>query len=233
MIDYYLFRRHARKGSEMASAFILYNYYRSSASYRVRIALHLKKIPFEYRAVHLLKNGGEQFSPEYKRLNPLSQVPCLIHNDKPIAQSMAILDYLDNITQQPRLFPLSPFDRAMVIQICEGFNSSIQPLQNSSLMIALEKTYGLTSEQKTHWLNHWISNGLSGIEEILKKSAGVYCLGNEVTAADCFLVPQVFSSKRFNIDLSPYPTIQRIAEAANKLEAFQLAEPSRQPDYQK
>jgi maleylacetoacetate isomerase len=217
----------------MNSNFALYSYYRSSASYRVRIALHLKGIPFEYRPIHLLKNGGEQYSPEYKRLNPMSQVPCLIHNDRPIGQSMAIFEYLDNITQQPRLFPLDPFDRAMVIQICEAFNSGIQPLQNTSVTAALENTYGFTSAQKTEWIQHWNHKGLTGVEELLRKTAGEFCLGDTVTAADCFLVPQVYSAKRFNVDLTAYPHIRRIDEAANRLEAFQLAEPSRQPDFQK
>jgi maleylpyruvate isomerase len=217
----------------MPTTFALYSYFRSSASYRVRIALYLKGLQFEYRPVHLLKDGGEQFSAEYKRLNPMSQVPCLIHNDRPISQSMAIMDYLDNITQQPRLFPAEPFDRAMVIQICEAFNSGIQPLQNTSVTTALEKTYGLTTAQRTEWIQHWNQKGLTGVEEILKKTAGEFCLGNQVTAADCFLVPQIFSAKRFGVDLTPYPTIRRIDEAATRLEAFQRAEPSRQPDYQK
>jgi maleylpyruvate isomerase len=217
----------------MATTFALYSYYRSSASYRVRIALNLKGIPYEYRPVHLLQNGGEQFSSEYKKLNPMAQVPCLIHNERPISQSMAIFEYLDNVTQQPRLFPADPFDRAMVIQICEAINSGIQPLQNTSVMASLEKTYGFTSAQKTKWIQHWNHKGLAGIEDMLKKTAGEFCLGDEATAADCFLIPQVFSAKRFNVDLSPYPHIRRIDEAAMRLEAFQLAQPSRQPDFEK
>jgi len=216
----------------MKTDFALYSYYRSSASYRVRIALNLKGIKYEYRPIHLLKNGGEQFSADYRRLNPMSQVPCLIHNDRPIGQSMAICEYLDNITQQPRLFPLDPFDRAMVMQICEGFNSGIQPLQNTSVTGALEKKYGFTKAQLTEWIQHWNQKGLGGVEDLLKKTAGEYCLGDEVTAADCFLVPQVFSAKRFGVDLTPFPHIRRIEEAANRLEAFQLAQPSRQPDFE-
>lgn len=216
----------------MSPNLILYSYYRSSASHRVRIALHLKHLTYEYRAVHLLKNGGEQYSAEYKRLNPQSQVPCLIHNNQPIAQSMAIIEYLDQIAPEPRLLPSSAYERALIIQICEIVNSGIQPLQNTAVMNELEKTYGLTPEQKTAWIQHWNQRGLSSLEEILKKTAGDFCLGDQVTAADCFLIPQLFSARRFSVDLAPYPTILRVEEHTKSIEGFQLAEPAKQPDYQ-
>lgn len=212
-------------------AFILYSYFRSSASYRVRIALHYKNIAFQYRPVHLLKNGGEQHSPEFKSLNPQAQVPCLIHNGKLISQSMAIIQYLEDICHAPSLFPHSAYEKALVIQICELINSGIQPLQNVAVTNELTKQYSFTGEQKTEWIKHWNKIGLFSIESLLKNTAGEYCLGDTVSAADCFLIPQIFSAKRFGVDISPYPTILRICEHASTLEAFQLAEPSRQPDY--
>lgn len=216
----------------MASEFILYSYYRSSASYRARIALNLKEIKFEYRPVHLLKSGGEQNQPDYRRLNPSGQVPCLIHNGKPIAQSMSILEYLDQILPEPNLFPHEAYDRAIVMQICEIVNSGIQPLQNTSVMAELEKTYGLTSEQRKAWIHEWNRRGLKALEEILKKTAGDHAFGDTITAAECFIVPQVFSANRFGVPLNEYPTVQRVCHAVEELEAFMLAHPSRQPDFE-
>lgn len=212
--------------------FILYNYFRSSASHRVRIALNLKKLKYEYRAVHLLKDGGEQYKPEYKKLNPMSQVPCLIHKNKPISQSMAIIDYLDHVAVEPRLFSSDPYERALTIQICELVNSGIQPLHNNAVTGALEKTYGVSSDNKKKWIQYWIHRGLAGLEETLAKTAGEFCVGDSVSAADCFLIPQLFSAKRFEVELAPFQTIRRIEEHTKTIEAFVLAEPSRQPDYQ-
>ena len=217
----------------MASEFILYSYYRSSASYRVRIAMNLKNIKFDYRPVHLLKNGGEQNQAEYRRLNPLGQVPCLIHNDKPVAQSMAIFEYLDLIVPKPNLFPHDPYERAVVVQICEIINSGIQPLQNTAVMIDLEKTYGLSSEQRAAWICNWNHRGLKALEDILKKTAGDHAFGDAITAADCFIVPQVFSANRYHVPLDAYPTVQRVYHAAEEIEPFVLAHPSRQPDAEK
>lgn len=145
---------------------------------------------------------------------------------------MAIIDYLDQLAPEPRLLPSIAYDRALTIQICEIVNSGIQPLQNTAVLNELEKNYGLKAEQKTKWIQHWIARGLGSLEEILKKSSGDYCLGDQVTAADCFLIPQLFSARRFSLDLTPYPTILRIEEHTKSLDAFQLAEPSRQPDFQ-
>ncbi len=214
----------------MASEFVLYSYYRSSASYRVRIALNLKNIKYEYRPVHLLNNGGEQHGPEYRKLNPLKQVPCLIHAGHPIAQSMAIFDYLENISPEPHLFPLEPFDRAVVTQICEIVNSGIQPLQNAAVMQELEKTYGFSAEQKKNWIKEWNHRGLRALEDLLKMTAGDYAFGDDVTAADCFIVPQIFSARRFGVELENYPTVLQVYHAAEELEPFVLAHPSRQPD---
>jgi maleylacetoacetate isomerase len=211
--------------------FILYSYFRSSASHRVRIALNLKDIDFEYRAVHLLKDGGEQHSDEYRELNPSGQVPTLIHKGRAIGQSMAIVDYLDQIRPEPRLFPEDPFQRALVIQFCEIINSGMQPLQNLSVLQELEKRHGADQDQKNEWVTHWVKKGFETAENFLKTRAGQFCFGQDVTAADCFLIPQIMGgADRYNVSLDPYPTIARIRRNCDALEAFQKAAPSAQPD---
>jgi maleylacetoacetate isomerase len=215
----------------MDDAFVLYSYFRSSASYRIRIALHYKKIQFKYVSVHLMQNGGEQFTAGYRKLNPQAQVPCLIHNNQPISQSMAIIQYLEDVCREPALVPNSPYDKALVMQFCELINSGIQPLQNISVTNELAKNYNFSNEQKTNWIRHWNKMGLASLEETLKITAGHFCIGDTVTAADCFLIPQIFSAKRFGVDISIYPTILKICQQANELEAFQLAAPENQPDY--
>lgn len=213
------------------SEILLYNYYRSSASYRVRIALHFKDIPFKYIPVHLIKDGGEQFSAEYKKLNPLAQVPCLVKDGRPLGQSMAIIQYLEDICPEPRLFPEDFYEKAIVIQLCEAFNSGIQPLQNLSVLAQLETQLGANQEAKNKWIQYWIHRGLESVEQLLSKTAGKYSFGDEITAADCFLVPQVFTAKRFNVDLAPYKNLMRVNMLALEHNAFQMAEPTRQIDY--
>lgn len=216
----------------MQGSMTLYSYFRSSASYRVRIALHYKHIPFKYEAVHLLKDGGYQFLEEYKKLNPQSQVPCLIHNGKPLSQSMAIIQYLEETFPNPSLFPNKPYERALVVQICEAFNSGIQPMQNLAVLNELEKKFAATQEMKAQWVRDWNARVLTSVEKLLEKSAGDFAYGDSITAADCFLVPHVFSTKRYNFDLSPYPKLLSAYRHANEIEAFKLAAPERQPDYE-
>lgn len=215
----------------MAESFKLYNYFRSSASYRVRIALHLKKIDFEYIPVHLVKNGGEQHQPEYKKLNPQSQVPSLVHNGKVIAQSMAIIQYLEDLFPSPRLFPKDLKEKAYVLQVCEAVNSGIQPLQNLSVLTELEKKFGADQKQKEEWIHVWMKRGFDALEALLSQNAGKFCLGNEVTAADCFLVPQIFAAQRFKFDASGYKKINEVNKNCLALPEFQKAEPSKQMDY--
>lgn len=210
----------------------LYSYFRSSASFRVRIALHLKKIAFDYIPVHLLKNGGEQLKPEYRALNPSGHVPCLVHNDFALGESMAILNYLDHHWPQPVLFPQDPQDRARVIQLCEMINSGIQPLQNLKVLNELEKRFGLDQSQRNEWVVHWIQKGFEGFEQLLQKTAGQFCFGDNVTAADLYLVPQMVAAQRFKVDLNPFPNIRRIDAECNRLEAFKKAAPSAQPDFE-
>jgi maleylacetoacetate isomerase/maleylpyruvate isomerase len=212
------------------SEFVLYSYFRSSASYRVRIALHYKGIPFEYRAVHLLNNGGEQHSEGYRELNPSREVPTVVHNGRPLSQSVAIIDYLDHVRPEPRLFPLDPYERARVLQACEIPNSGAQPVHNLRVLNDLEKRFGASSEQKNQWAAHWITYGLDALEGMLSQTAGAYSFGDRVTAADCFLIPHLANAARFGVALTPYPTLARIGENCKKLESFQRAAPDRQPD---
>lgn len=208
----------------------LYNYFRSSTSYRVRIALYHKGLPFEYKAVHLLNNGGEQHSPEYRKLNPQGEIPTLVHEGRPIAQSLAIIEYLEEVFPQKPLFPQDPFTRAKVRQFCENINAFIHPLSNLKVLQYLEKNHGYDQKQKEVWIQHWAGLGFAATEKLLQESAGDFCFGDKVTAADLFLIPQVFSVKRFHVDMQAYPLIRKIESNCLKLEAFQKAGPGNQPD---
>lgn len=211
------------------SDLVLYNYFRSSASYRVRIALHWKGLSFEYRPVHLLNNGGEQHSSEYKALNPAAEVPTLVHGPNTLSQSMAILHYLDDTFPEKPLFPQIPYLKAKVIQFCEGINCT-QPYQNLSTLQFLEKEFAFTAAQKDRWLQKWIGRNLESSEKILQATAGTFCFGDNVTAAEVFLMPQLFTAQRFSIDLSPYPHLQRVYDTCSTMEAFKKAHPRNQMD---
>ncbi len=212
----------------------LYSYFRSSASYRVRIAMHFKELKFEYIPVHLVKDGGQQNSVEFRRVNPMGHVPALDHDGFLVAESMAIIQYLDDLYPERRLFPASPRDKAAVIQVCEILNSGIQPLQNLKVIKELETGFGLTKPDTERFVKHWILDGLTNLERVLEKTAGSFCFGGSVTAADCFLIPQCFASRRFGIDVETFfPTISRVNTNALKLEAFAKAHPEKQVDFQK
>lgn len=209
----------------------LYAYFRSSSSYRVRIGLNLKGLPYEIHPVHLLKNGGEQRQASYRQFNPMGEVPCLEHQGFYLSQSMAIFDYLEQIQPQPSLFPSNPHLRAKTIEVCEVVNSGIQPLQNLKVLQALEAKFHLDNGGKAEWSAHWIQEGFTSLENILQKYVGTYCFGDEVTAADAFLVPQVYNARRFNVDMKAFPTLSRINDNCLKLKAFQDAQPEAQPDF--
>lgn len=209
----------------------LYNYFRSSTSYRVRIALHLKKLEFEYKPIHLLNNGGEQHSAEYRALNPVGGIPTLVDGDKVISQSFAIIEYLDEAFPQTyQLFPKDPYTRAKIRQVCENINADIHPLQNLKLMQYLEKKHGYNQEQKDEWCQKWIQEGFTAAEKILSETAKSYAFGDQVTAADIFIVPQLFSANRFKVDTTQYPILSKINDNCLKLGAFQKSQPSNQVD---
>jgi maleylacetoacetate isomerase len=211
------------------SDLVLYNYFRSSASYRVRIALHWKGLAFKYEPIHLLNDGGEQHKPQYRALNPAGEVPTLIHGKRVISQSLAILQYLDEVFTPKPLFPSEAYQKAQIWQFCEIINCT-QPLQNLKVLQYLEAQVKISPEMKTDWLNRWVGDCLVTCEKILSAHSGNYCFGDQVSAADVFLIPQLFVVKRFEIDIKPYPNIQKVQKNCESLDAFLRGHPFRQPD---
>lgn len=207
----------------------LYSYWRSSSSWRVRIGLGLKGVPWEYRAVDLL--AGEQWEEAHRARSPLSQVPVLeVEEDGRVlqlVQSMAILEWLDERYPDPPLLPPGLSDRARVRALAEHVNAGIQPYQNAIVLKMLrEKLPGFEKE----WVRIFLARGLEGLERAVRPGAGRFCHGDAPCLADCYLVPQLHSARRFGVDLGPYPTLRRIDEACAALAPFQAAHPDRQPD---
>jgi len=207
----------------------LYSYFRSSASYRVRIALHWKELQFEYLPVQI--RSGEQDSPTYRWVNPMGHVPALDHDGFLIAESMAIIEYVDSVFTAKPLFPIAPRDRATVVQICELINSGIQPLQNLKVQKLLEGRFKMSKPDSDAFVHHWIEDGLRNLEKLLERTAGEFCFGDTVTAAECFLVPQCLTARRFAVEVDQFPLISRVNARAIKLEAFTKAQPEQQPDF--
>jgi maleylacetoacetate isomerase len=214
----------------------LYSYFRSSASYRVRIALNLKALSYDVVPVHLLKDGGQQFSPEYRTLSPDALVPTLIDdsvgNAAVLTQSLAIIEYLDEAYAGPRLLPANAVDRAYVRCIALSIACEIHPLNNLRVLRYLVRTLKVSEDDKNAWYRHWCEQGLAAVEATLAKDSrvGVFCYGDSPTLADCCLVPQVANASRLHCDLSAMPTVMRINEACLALDAFANAAPARQPD---
>lgn len=207
----------------------LYSHWRSSSSWRVRIALHMKGVPFEYRALDLRQ--GSQFSDEHRARNPMSQVPVLEVEEggrrHHLSQSMAILEWLEERFPAPPLLPGADYDRARVRALAEHVNSGIQPYQNLATLTWLK---GRSPGLETEWVKHWLARGLASLEAAVKSGAGRFCHGDSVTLADLYLVPQLFGARRFGVDLAPCPTLLAIEAACREVEPFRLAEPSAQPD---
>ncbi|RFU47099.1 maleylacetoacetate isomerase [Paraburkholderia sp. DHOC27] len=210
----------------------LYSYFRSSAAYRVRIALNLKGLPFEYAPVHLLRDGGEQLKPEYRRLNPDGIVPTLIDDGHVLQQSLAIIEYLEETHPEPPLLPKAPLDRAYVRSVALQVACEIHPVDNLRVLKYLKHTLGVADGARDEWYKHWIENGFTTLEEHLANDSrtGAFCFGDTPTLADACLVPQVFNAQRFKIDVTRFPTIQRICDHAAQIDAFARAAPGVQPD---
>jgi len=214
----------------------LYSYFRSSASYRVRIALNLKGLPYEVIPVHLLRNGGEQLGPEYRRLNPDGLVPALVDDSiddaAVLTQSLAIIEYLDETHPQPALLPANPLDRAYVRGIALSIACDIHPINNLRVLRYLVRDLNVSEEDKNTWYRHWCEQGLMAVETSLAndKRTGTYCHGEVPGIADCCLIPQIANAQRLECDLSGMPTIMRINAACLGLEAFAKAAPANQPD---
>ena len=210
----------------------LYNYFRSSASYRVRIALNLKGLPYEYLPVHLLKDGGQQLAPSFRALNPESLVPVLDDDGEVLTQSLAIIEYLEETRPEPPLLPRDAAERAYVRGIALAIACEIHPLNNLRVLRYLVKTLGASEEQKNAWYRHWVEQGLASIEArlVAEQRNGRYALGDAVTLADVFIVPQIFNAQRMDCNLDAVPTVMGIFDSCMQLPAFVDAQPSAQPD---
>ncbi|MCE9680091.1 maleylacetoacetate isomerase [Shewanella sp. AS1] len=208
----------------------LMGYWRSSAAYRVRIALNLKGIKVEHESVHLVKDGGQQHAPEYASLNPHELVPTLVDNDLILTQSLAIIEYLDERFTQSPLLPSSLNEKAIVRAMALSVACEIHPLNNLRVLQYIAGPMGLDDEAKNSWYHHWIHQGFTALEKQLEQYAGQYCFGDSVTLADLCLIPQVYNANRFGVDLTDYPQIRRIWDNCHQLDAFIAATPENQPD---
>ncbi|BFM16351.1 maleylacetoacetate isomerase [Maricurvus nonylphenolicus] len=209
----------------------LYNYYRSSASYRVRIALALKGVEYDYLPVHLLNSGGEQFQIDYRSLNPQSLVPTLVVGEHAIYQSLAIIEYLEETIASPPLLPDDAVARANVRAFALHLGCDVQPLVNLRVQKYLKEHVGAGQAHVSQWLSHWMSLGLKSLEKQLDKlPANDFCFGDTPGLADIFLIPQIFSAKRFNVEITPYHRLSSIYEHCLQHEAFKKAAPEVQPD---
>ncbi|XP_076605136.1 maleylacetoacetate isomerase isoform X1 [Chaetodon auriga] len=202
---------------------VLHGYFRSSCSWRVRIAFALKGVEYDQVPVNLIKDGGQQLTQEYRTLNPMQQVPAVEIDGITLSQSLAVIQYIDETRPGPRLLPADPKKRAQVRMISDLIASGIQPLQNLYVILKV-------GAEKMQWSQHFIDRGFQALEPILKQTAGKYCVGDEISMADICLVPQVYNAERFKVDMKQYPTIQRLNQALLEIEAFKVSHPSRQPD---
>jgi maleylacetoacetate isomerase len=210
----------------------LHSYFRSSASYRVRIALNLKGLGYTTIPVHLLKGGGQQHSSDYQRVNPAKLVPTLVDDGHAIGQSLAIMEYLDETHPEPALLPRDPLGRARVRGLAQSVACEIHPLNNLRVLQYLDNDLKVDEATKATWYRHWITLGFTAIEGMLAKdpATGTFCHGNAPGLADCCLIPQIANSRRFDTPLEAFPTIRRIEEACLALDAFARAAPQLQPD---
>ena len=209
---------------------LLYSYFRSSASFRVRIALNLKGLAYDYAAVHLLKK--EQSAPEYAAMAPAQLVPLLKDGDALIGQSLAIIEYLDETHPEPPLLPGDALARARIRGLALDVACEIHPLNNLRVLRYLVKEMGASDDAKNAWYRHWVESGLAAVERQLAESpaTGRFCHGDAPTLADCTLVPQIFNAQRLDCRLDHVPTVMRVFDACMALDAFDRAQPSRCPD---
>jgi len=214
----------------------LYSYFRSSASFRVRIALNLKGLPFDTEAVHLVRHGGEQLGPQFRTINPHGLVPVLVDEmpEPPatLTQSLAIIEYLDEVHPDPPLLPRDPVGRARVRALALDIACEIHPLNNTRVLRYLVRVLKLDDDAKNAWYRHWVESGLATFDAQLAASplTGRFCHGDAPTLADVTLVPQIFNARRFECDLSKFETTLRVFDTCMALDAFQRAVPSAQPD---
>ena len=208
----------------------LYGFFRSSAAFRVRIALNLKGLAYDSVSIHLRRN--DQAKPDYGSVNPQGLVPALEIDGHTLTQSLAIIEYLDEIHPDPPLLPQAPADRARVRALAEIVACDIHPVNNLRVLRYLVHSFGRDEADIAAWFNHWIFTGFEAIEALLVSDArtGAFCHGERPGLADVALVPQVVNAERYKLDMSPFPTIARIFEGCMKLPPFQAAHPDSQPD---
>jgi maleylpyruvate isomerase len=207
----------------------LYSYFRSSAAYRVRIALNLKGLPYEMEAIHLTKDGGCQHSPQFRALNPQERVPALqVANGNVLTQSLAIIEYLDEIHPEPALLPADAPARAHVRAIAQIVACDIHPLNNLMVLQYLKRQMKHEQADIDTWYHHWVIQGFTSIEAMI--APGPYACGSQVTLADVCLIPQVFNARRLKVPLDTFPKIVAVESACLKLAAFDKARPENQPD---
>jgi maleylpyruvate isomerase len=210
----------------------LYTFFRSSASYRVRIALNLKGLKYEQAPIHLRRGGGEQLSAAYKAINPQALVPALEDGGKILTQSLAIIEYLEERYPRPPLLPRDPADKALVRSMALIIACEVHPIQNLRVLKYVKKEYNQSDEQVNRWAQHWINLGLAALEQMIvaQPRRGKFCFGDTPTLADICLVPQLGNARRYGCDLSPYPAIMEIEKNCMALPAFADAAPEKQPD---
>ena len=207
----------------------LYSYFRSSAAYRVRIALNLKGLPYETVPIHLIKDGGHNRRPEYRAVNPQMKVPAFITNSgETLIQSLAIIEYLDETHPQPPLLPKDPIARAKVRALAQIIACEIHPLNNTAPLRYLKNQLGQDQSAIDAWYHHWVIEGFEALEVLIKP--GPYAYGKDVTLADICLVPQVANARRLKVPLDKFPKIVAVDAACTALPAFDRASPAKQPD---
>lgn len=203
---------------------VLYDYWRSSASYRVRIALNLKNVAHEHVPISLI--DGAQGSADYRKRNPQGLVPMLEADGHNFTQSLAIIEWLESQVPEPRLFPTDPAERAHVMAMTLAIACDIHPLNNLRVLKKLSQL-GIDEETRNDWYRHWVLEGFQALEALAAPRAGTYLFGDTVTVADLFLVPQMYNARRFSVPVESYPTLARADEAARALDAFAAADPQR------
>jgi maleylacetoacetate isomerase len=210
----------------------LYSYWRSSAAYRVRIALNLKALPHDIVPVHLTASGGEQHGPEFRGLNPQELVPVLQHGSRVIRQSLAIIEYLEETWPRNPVMPATARDRARVRGLAQLIACDIHPLNNLRVLKFFDEEWSVPQPERDLWVRHWIETGLAAFERLLidHPATGEFCDGETPTLADCALIPQVYNARRFGVDVSAWPTIDRIQQHCATVDPFVRAHPDNQPD---